>query len=394
MGRHRTRGRAVDPRLTEEQEAFAASVREFAREHVEPGVVERDRAGTWDWDVWRKVAGFGLAGLPIPDAYGGSGADVLTTGLALEALAYGGRDAGLNLSLGAHLTIGAMPIALHGTEEQKQRWLPRMASGETVGAFAITEPEAGSDTAGMKTRAEQHGDTWVLNGSKTFITNGELAEVVTVIARTDPDAPAGQAFTAFLVEADTPGFEVAKQLKKLGNRTSPTNELAFTDVEVHESQILGEVGTALWKVGFECFDWERTCMIASAVGGMERDLEESVRYAQEREAFGKPIGRFGAIQHKLAQMRIRLEAARLLQRQAAWMKDHGIEHQMQAAIAKAYIGEAAVASALDGVQLHGGWGYIDEFHVERSLRDAKLAAIGGGTTEIQELIISRTLLGG
>jgi alkylation response protein AidB-like acyl-CoA dehydrogenase len=383
----------VDPRLTEEQQTFSRSVRDFAREHVEPGIVERDRAGTWDRDFWQRVAGFGLAGLPIPEEFGGSGADVLTTGLALEALAYGGRDAGLNLSLGAHLTIGAMPIALHGTDEQKQRWLPPMATGETIGAFAITEPEAGSDTAGMKTRADRHGDTWVLNGSKTFITNGELADVVTVVARTDPDAPAGQAFTAFLVETDRPGFEVARSLKKLGNRTSPTNELAFTDVELHDDDVLGDVGTALWKVGFECFDWERCCMIASAIGGMERDLEESVRYAKEREAFGKPIGRFGAIQHKVAQMRIRLEAARLLQRQAAWLKDNGLEHQTEASIAKAYVGEAAVASSMDAVQLHGGWGYIDEFHVERSLRDAKLATIGGGTTEIQELIIARSLLG-
>lgn len=383
----------MDFRLSEEQEAFLESVRAFAREHVEPGVLERDRAGAWDWDVWKQVAGFGLAGLPVPEEYGGSGADVLTTGLALEGLAYGGRDAGLNLSLGAHLTIGAMPIALHGSEEQKQRWLPKLAAGETVGAFAITEPEAGSDTAGMKARADRHGDTYVLNGTKTFITNGSLAEVVTVVARTDPEAPAGQAFTAFLVERGTPGFEVSRELKKLGNRTSPTVELSLTDVEVHESQVLGDVGTALWKIGFECFDWERCVMVASAVGSMQRDLEESVRYAQEREAFGKPIGRFGAIQHKVAQMRLRLEIARLLQRQAAWMKDNGIEHSTEAAMAKAYIGEAGVESALDAIQLHGGWGYVDEFHVERSLRDAKLAGIGGGTTEIQEMIIARTLLG-
>jgi alkylation response protein AidB-like acyl-CoA dehydrogenase len=383
----------VDFLLSEEQQSFVDSVRAFAREHVEPGIVERDRAGHWDPEIWRKVADFGLAGLPVPTEYGGSGADVLTTGLALEALAYGGRDAGLNLSLGAHLTIGCMPIALHGTEEQKQRWLPKLASGESIGAFAITEPEAGSDTAGMKTTARREGDTFVLNGTKTFITNGGLADVVTVVARTDPDAPAGNAFTAFLVETDSPGFTVSKELKKLGNRTSPTVELSLADVAVHEANILGAEGTALWAVGFECFDWERTCMIASAVGGMERDLEESIRYAKEREAFGKPIAKFGAIQHKLAQMRIRLENARLLQRQAAWLKDHGHEHQIQASMAKAYVGEAAVQSALDGIQLHGGWGYIDEFHVERSLRDAKLATIGGGTTEIQELLISRILLG-
>lgn len=379
--------------LTPEQEALYASVKDFAAEHVAPGVLERDRNEAWDPDVWKHVAAQGLAGLPIPEQYGGSGADVMTTGVALEALNYGGRDAGLNLSLGAHLTIGAMPIVLHGSEEQKQRWLPRMAAGETIGAFAITEPDAGSDTAGMKATGRREGDTWVLNGTKTFITNGELADVVTVVVRTDPDGPAGQAFSAFLVETDTPGFTVSKKLRKMGNRSSPTNELSFADVAVHESQMLGDEGTALWKVGFECFDWERCCMIASAVGGMHRELDECVRYAREREAFGKPIGRLGAIQHKIAQMRIRLENARNLQRRAAWLKDQGREHQLEASMAKAYVGEAAVASALDAVQLHGGWGYIDEFHVERGLRDAKLAAIGGGTTEIQEMVIARTLLG-
>ena len=383
----------MDFLLTAEQEAFYASVRDFARDKVEPGVVERDRAGAWDWDVWREVAAFGLAGLPVPEEHGGSGADVVTTGLALEALAYGGRDAGLNLSLGAHLTIGAVPIVLHGTDEQQRRWLPRMASGEVVGAFAITEPEAGSDTAAIKTSARREGDTFVLNGTKTFITNGSLADVVTVVARTDPDAPSSSAFTAFLVETDTPGFSVSKELKKLGNRTSPTVELSLQDVEVPASAILGPEGTALWAVGFECFDWERTCMIASAVGGMERELEECVRYAKEREAFGKPIAKFGAIQHKVAQMRIRLEAGRLLLRKAAWLKDHGHDHMVEASMAKAYVGEAAVQSALDAIQLHGGWGYVDEFHVERGLRDAKLATIGGGTTEIQEMIIARSLLG-
>ena len=392
-GRDRLSEDDVDFELTEEQAAFAASTRAFAQEHVEPGVVERDRAGEFSADIWARMAEFGLTGLPVPEEYGGSGADVLTTGLALEALAYGGRDAGLNLSLGAHLTIGCMPIALHGTEEQKRRWLPRMTSGESIGAFAITEPEAGSDTAAMRSRAERHGDAYVLNGTKTFITNGSLAEVVTVIARTDPQAPAGQAFTAFLVETDRPGFSVSKQLHKLGNRTSPTVELSLDGVEVHESEILGEPGTALWRIAFECFDWERCVMIASAVGAMARDLDESVAYAREREAFGRPIGHFGAIQHKLAQMRIRLEAAQLLQRKAAWLKDRGHEHQIEAAMAKAYIGEAAVQSSLDAVQLHGGWGYVDEFHVERSLRDAKLTGIGGGTTEIQEMIISRALLG-
>lgn len=383
----------MDFLLTEEQEAFVKSVRAFAREHVEPGVIDRDEQARWDWDLWRRVAEFGLTGLCVPEAYGGSGADVLTTGLALEALQYGGRDAGLNLSLGAHLTIGAMPIALHGTEEQKGRWLPRMARGETVGAFAITEPEAGSDTAGMRATARREGDVYILNGTKTFITNGSLADVVTVIARTDPDAGAGEAFTAFLVETGWEGFTVSRDIHKMGNRSSPTTELAFQDVRVPESAVLGDEGTALWKVAFQCFDWERTCMIASAIGGMERELEESVAYARQREAFGRPIGGFGAVQEKLADMRIRLEAARLLQRQAAWKKDQGLDHEVEASMAKAFIGDAAVSSALDAIQVHGGWGYTTEFHVERGLRDAKLAGLGGGTTEVQKMVIARSLLG-
>jgi alkylation response protein AidB-like acyl-CoA dehydrogenase len=383
----------VDFRLSHEQEAFVASVREFAADVVDPGAAERDRQSRFDREVWDACGRFGLCGLPVPEQWGGSGADVLTTGLALEALAYGGRDAGLNLSLGAHLTIGAMPIALHGTEEQKQRWLPRLAAGEYIGAFAITEPDAGSDTASITTSARREGDTYVLNGAKTFCTNGSIADVITVIAVTDAEAPAGERMTAFLVPGDADGLKFGEDLHKMGNRSSPTSEVFLSDVEVPASSVLGDPGSALWQIAFECFDWERTCMIASAVGGMERGLDDSIAYAKEREAFGRPIARFGAIQEKVADMRVRLEAARLLQRQAAWLKDNGLEHQVEASIAKAFVGEAAVASALDGVQLFGGWGYIQEFPVERGLRDAKLATIGGGTTEIQKLIIARNLLG-
>lgn len=383
----------MDFELSEEQQAFMRSVREFAAATVEPGAAQRDREGRFDRDVWDACGDFGLCGLPVPEEHGGSGADVLTTGLALEALAYGGVDAGLNLSLGAHLTIGAMPIALHGTEEQKQRWLPKLATGESIGAFAITEPGAGSDAAGISTTARRENDVYVLNGAKTFCTNGSVADVITVIAITDPEAAAGQKMTAFLMPGDAEGLSFGEDLHKMGNRSSPTSELFLDDVELPASAILGEVGSALWQVAFECFDWERTCMIASVIGGMERTLDDSVTYAKEREAFGRSIGRFGAIQEKIADMRIRLEAARLLQRRAAWLKDQGLDHEVEASIAKAYAGEAAVQSALDGVQLHGGWGYIQDFPVERGLRDAKLATIGGGTTEIQKMVIARSLLG-
>jgi alkylation response protein AidB-like acyl-CoA dehydrogenase len=233
----------------------------------------------------------------------------------------------------------------------------------------------------------------VLDGAKTFVTNASLAEVITVVARTDPHAPSGQAFTAFLVPTDRAGFSVSRHVDKMGCRSSPTGELAFDAVELSDDDILGEPGTALWKIAFECFAWERTVMIASPIGGMRRDLDAAVAYAKDRQAFGGAIGRFGQIQHKLTEMRMHLEAASLLQRQAAWRRDHGLDHEVEASLAKKYVGEFAVAGALDAIQIHGGWGYTTEFAVERGLRDAKLASLGGGTTEIQEMIVARRLLG-
>jgi alkylation response protein AidB-like acyl-CoA dehydrogenase len=383
----------VDFSLSSEQEALYKSVAEFAREVVAPEAGERDREGRFDRAVWDKCAEMGLTGLPIPAEYGGQGADALTTGVALEALAYGGHDAGLLLSLGAHLTIGTLPIYLHGTEEQRQKYLPKLTSGEWIGAFGVTEPEAGSDTAGIKTRAVRDGDEWVINGTKTFITNGPICDVFTVIAVTDPDAGPGAGMTAFILDRDTPGLSVGRHLDKMGNRSSPTSEMVMEDVRVPDSQRLGDEGTALWKVSFECFDWERTVMIASGIGGMQSSLETCVQYAKDREAFGKPIGNFQAVSHKLAEMKIRLETARLALRYAAWLKDNGKPHMVEASIAKAYVAECATKNAEDAIQIHGGWGYIKEFPVERGWRDAKLSSIGGGTTEIQKLIISRVLLG-
>ena len=383
----------MDFALTDEQQALRASVIDFAQAVVAPGAGQRDRDGFFDRDVWDRCGAQGLCGLPISETHGGSGADAVTTGVAIEALAYGGHDAGLLLSLGAHLTIGAKPIELHGTQEQKDRYLPKLVTGEWIGSFGVTEPDAGSDTASMKASARRDGDSWVINGTKTFITNGPVCDVFTVVARTDPDASAGAGITAFILEKDTPGLSVGKVLDKMGNRSSPTSEMVMTDVRVGDEQRLGDEGTALWKVAFECFDWERTVMIASAIGGMERTLDNCVEYAKQREAFGRPIARFQAISHKLADMKIRLETARLILRYAAWLKDRGLPHQMEASIAKAYVADCATRNAEDGIQIHGGWGYIKDFPVERSWRDAKLSSLGGGTTEIQKVIISRMLLG-
>lgn len=383
----------MDFALSPEQESFYDTVAKFAADVVAAEAGQRDRDGRFDRAVWDACGELGLCGLPISEAYGGSGADCVTTALALEALAYGGKDAGLGLSLGAHLVIGSKPIELHGTEAQKAHYLPRLASGEWIGAFGITEPEAGSDTAALRATGRRESDGWVLNGTKTFITNGPVCDVFTVVVRTDPQASAGAGMTAFIVDGDTPGLSVGADLDKMGNRSSPTSEMIMTDVWVPDSQRLGDEGTALWQVAFECFDWERTVMLGSAIGGMDRQLADCLAYAAEREAFGKPIAAYQGISHKLADMKIRLETARLALRYAAWLKDEGKPHMVEASLAKAHVAECAAASADDAIQLHGGWGYIKEFDVERAWRDAKLTSLGGGTTEIQKLVIARTLLG-
>jgi alkylation response protein AidB-like acyl-CoA dehydrogenase len=338
--------------------------------------------------VWKSLAAQGLAGLPIPEQYGGAGASIMDCVIANEAIAEGGHDGGFNLSLGAHWVIGSVPIWLHGTEEQKQRWLPSLTDGSMVGAWASTEPEAGSDAAGLRTTAVQDGADWLLNGTKIFITNGPIAGVCTVLAKTGEKAA-----TAFVVDTDNPGFQVGKELDKMGCRSSPTAEIALVDCRVPGDCVLGNVGEALWSIAFECFDWERTVMIASAVGGMQATLDSSIRYAKERRQFGRPIADFQAVAHKLAEMKVRLETCRTAVYRAAYLKQSGVEHQMEASIAKYLVGELSVANALDAIQIHGGYGYLRDFNVERALRDAKLGSIGGGTSEIQKLIISRLLLG-
>jgi alkylation response protein AidB-like acyl-CoA dehydrogenase len=378
----------VDFSITAEQKAFRTSVLEWARATVAPGAAERDRDGRWDPAVWKSFAEFGLAGLPIAEDYGGAGASVVDCCLANEAIAEGGHDGGFNLSLGAHWVIGSVPIWLHGTEEQKQRYLPKLCDGTFIGAWASTEPEAGSDSAGLRTTAVRDGDEWVLNGTKIFITNGPIAQVCTVLAKTGEKTA-----SAFIVETDNPGFRVGRELDKMGCRSSPTAEIALVDCRVPGDALLGPEGEALWRIAFECFDWERTVMMASSIGGMQSTLDTCIRYAKERKQFGKPIASFQAVAHKLAEMKVRLEACRMAVYRAAWLKQVGEPHQIEASIAKYMCGEMATQNALDAIQIHGGYGYLRDFPVERALRDAKLGSLGGGTSEIQKLIISRLMLG-
>jgi alkylation response protein AidB-like acyl-CoA dehydrogenase len=378
----------MDFSLTPEQEALYASMLKLAGDVIAPGAADRDKSGSWDMQVWKTCAQAGVAGMPIPEQYGGSGASIIDCCLVNEALAQGGHDGGFNLSLGAHWVIGAVPIWLHGTEEQKRRYLPGLCDGTSIGAWASTEPEAGSDSAGLRTAAVRDGDSWVLNGTKIFITNGPIADICTVLARTGD-----KSVSAFIVETDNPGFRVGRELDKMGCRSSPTAEIALVDCRVQADSMLGPEGEALWRVAFECFDWERTVMIASGVGGMQSTLDACVRYAKERKQFGRPIASFQAIAHKLAEMKVRLETCRTAVYRAAWLKQEGQEHQMEASIAKYLVGELSVQNALDAIQIHGGYGYLRDFPVERALRDAKLGSIGGGTSEIQKLVISRLLLG-
>ncbi|HVA61493.1 MAG TPA: acyl-CoA dehydrogenase family protein [Mycobacteriales bacterium] len=378
----------MDFSITEDQQAFRDSVRKLAADVVAPGAADRDREGRFDPAVWKALAGAGLIGLPIPVEHGGSGASIIDCCLANEALAEGGHDAGLNLSLGAHWVIGAVPIWLHGSPAQQQRWLPGLCDGSIVGAWASTEPEAGSDSAALRTTAVRDGDGWILNGNKIFITNGPIAGVCNVLARTGDGA-----VTAFVVDTATPGFVVGRELDKLGCRSSPTSEIALVDCRVPADAVLGVEGEALWRVAFECFDWERTVMMAASIGGMQAGLNGAIRYAKERHQFGRPIAHFQVIAHKLADMKINLEVCRTAVYRAAYLKQIGAPHMVEASIAKALVGKLSVENALEGIQIHGGYGYLRDFPAERALRDAKLTSIGGGTTEIQKLIISRSLLG-
>ena len=376
----------MDFSLSDEQEALYAGMLRVGREVIAPGAAERDLAGRWDPAVWKGLAAAGVPGMPIPEEYGGSGGSIIDCCLVNEALGEGGRDGGLGLSLGAHWVIGTVPIWLHGTEEQKQRWLPGLCDGSLIGSWASTEPEAGSDSGAIRTTAVRDGDDWILNGTKTFITNGPIADVCTVLAK----APEGA--TAFIVDTRNPGFVVGRELDKLGCRSSPTAEIHLSDCRVRSADVLGEVGNALWKIAFECFDWERTVMLAGIVGGMRATLDTTIAYAKQREQFGKPIAHHQVIAHKLAQMEINYQVVRNAVYKAAWLKMVGREHMVEASVAKALAGTLSVDNALEAIQVHGGYGYLRDFPVERALRDAKLASLGGGTTEIQKMIISRSIL--
>ena len=371
---------------SEEQAAFRKEVIRFAKEELNDDVIRRDREEEFSWDHWRKCARFGIQGLPVPQEYGGAGADVLTTVCALEALGYGCRDNGLLFSLNAHMWTTEIPLMAFGTEAQKRRYLPKLINGEWIGLHAMTEPMSGSDAYSLRTRAERKGNCYVLNGTKTFITNAQYGNLFLIFANLDPSKGAN-GITGFLVERDTPGLVVGQKLHKMGLRTSPMAEVALVDCEIPAENMLGKEGSgqAIFTTSME---WERTCILASHLGMMQRLLENSVKYARERNQFGQPIGKFAAISNKIADMEVRLETGRLLLYKAAWMKSQGKHPLREASIAKLYVSEASIQSCLDAIQIHGGYGYMTEYEIERDLRDAVSSKIYSGTSEIQKVIIA------
>jgi len=382
----------MDFSFTDEQKLLKQQVIEFAQKEIAPGAAERDEEARFDRDIWDKAAELGYMGLPFPEEYGGSGASVVDTCVVGEALGYGGLDSGFTLSWGAHVVIGGVPIWQLGNEEQKQKYLPKIASGEWISGLGLTEPEAGSDAAGILTTADKKDGYYVLNGTKTFITNGPIGEVFVVLAKTDKEKGSA-GISGFIIEKGFPGFAIGKEINKTGNRSSPTSELIFDNCEVPAENLLGEENKGFMGVALATLEWERSVMLAPAIGIMEAHLEECIKYAKGRKQFGRPIAAFQAIQFKLADMKVWLETGRWVLYNVAWTKDQGIMDPLMASVSKLYITEVALKSADQAVQIHGGYGYTKEYAVERALRDAKLGTLGGGTSEIQRWIIGRLLVG-
>lgn len=381
----------MDFKLSEEQIAFQKSVEKFARNEIAPLTTEAERESRFSFEAWKKMADFGMMGLPFPEKYGGSEAGVLTTCLGMEAMGRAGVDAGSTMAWGASTILCGVPIWLLGNEEQREQYLPKMITGEWIGGMGLTEPNAGSDAAGMQTTAVKKGDKYIMNGSKMFITNGPIGHHFVVMAVTDKDA-GHFGMSAFIVDADFPGFSVSKELDKMGNRASVTSELIFEDCEIPEKNLLGQPGMGFIGVGKTILEWERSCLIAAGVGGLQFLLNDNVQYSKERHQFGKPIAHFQAMKHKLADMRVAVSATRLLLYRVAWMKDNNQSAMMEASMNKLMCSEMGMRVCEESVQLHGGYGYMKEYACERAFRDAKLGTIGAGTSEVQRMIIAKMLL--
>jgi alkylation response protein AidB-like acyl-CoA dehydrogenase len=378
----------MDFQMTEEHKMLRQMVRNFAEKEIAPCAEEIDATDQFPADIFKRMGELGIFGLPFDEKYGGSGGDYLAQVIALEEVA---RVSGtVAIILDAQTSLCCEPLYLFGTEEQKLKYLPSLVSGEKIGAFGLTEPQAGSDAGSTRTRALRDGDEWVLNGQKIFITNGSLADVLVVTAKTDPEKGT-KGISAFIVEKGTPGFRPGRDEKKMGLKGSVTSELFFENCRIPAGNLLGRENK-----GFNQFlttlDAGRVAIAAMAVGLAQGAYEKAVAYAREREQFGQPIANFQAVQWMIADMATHIDAARLMVNRAAWLKTQGQRFTQEAAMAKLFATEVSERVCYKAIQIHGGYGYVREYAVERMYRDQRLCAIGEGTNEIQRMVIARQVL--
>ena len=381
----------MDFQLTEQQTLIRDMAQSFADAELLPRATKFDRQESIDPDVFVKMRELGLWGLTVPEAYGGAGLGNVELSLVLEEINRACASTGVTLSV--HNSLLGAPINKWGTEAQKQAWLPKLATGEVIGAYCLTEPNAGSDAGSLRTSAKEDGDSFVINGTKVWVTNGGLCGVMLVYARTGTLESRAKGVSAFIVPKDTPGLSVGKHEKKCGIRGSSTTEILFENVRVPKSALLGKLNDG-FTIAMDTLDGGRIGIAAQSLGIAKACIEASVKYSKEREQFGQPIANFQAIQWKLADMQTRLDAARMLVHKAAWMRDRKERCSQQAAEAKLFASQTANYCADECLQIHGGAGYTDHFHVERLFRDARITEIYEGATDVQRIVISRAVLNG
>jgi alkylation response protein AidB-like acyl-CoA dehydrogenase len=378
----------MDFGFTSEQQQLRKSIREFCEAEIKPHVMEWDESQHFPVDVFKRLGKMGVLGAVFPEELGGSGYSYVDYSILMEEIAR--VDPSIALSVAAHVSLCTNHIYLAGDDEQKKRYLPKLATGEWIGCWSLTEPEAGSDAGGTRTKAVLDGDSWVLNGGKTFTTNAQVADVCVAMAMTDRSA-SSHGISAFILEKDTPGFKVGKKENKLGMRCSPTGEVLFADCRLPATQLCGKRGEGFVD-SLRILDGGRISIAALSVGLAQGAYEAALKYSKQRKQFSRFISEFQAIQHKLADMATEIDAARLLTLRAAWLKDSGASVNKESAMAKLFASESAVRVANEALQIHGGYGFIKDYPVEKFYRDVKLCTIGEGTSEIQKLVIARQLL--
>ena len=379
----------MDYSLTEEQLRLRDEVIAFAKQEFRDPLDDADRSSTLDGEGWKKIAEAGILGAAFPERYGGRGLDDITAVVMLEALGYGCRDNGLTYAVNSQIWAVQLPLLEFGTDEQKDTWLPQLIRGEVIGASAMTEPSAGSDAYSLRSTAKRVDGGYVLNGGKSYVTLGPICDVAIVFAKTDPDL--GQwGISAFVVDSSTKGFHRPGSTTKMGLRTAPFGEIVLEDCHVPESALLGREGAGASIFNY-FIEWERGLLLASQVGAMARQLDDTVEYVRTREQYGQPVGKFQSVSNRVADMRLRVELARMILYKVAWMKHTGQSASMESALAKMYLSESFVESSLAAIRNHGAIGYLTDFGVERELRDGIGGLIYSGTSDIQRMIVARLM---